>query len=211
MKKFFRTKIGFASLALLTLLLMLGISFSGVAGEASAAVNNQQTVVNVTIKGFAFNPTPLTIQKGTKVIWTNQDTAAHTVTSDTGTVLNSPLIPTNATFEFTFNETGTFTYHCTPHPNMKASIIVQDGPVAAAPASAATAAATTAAAAPASAATAAPTATTAVNTPAGVPATGLGGQSQSEGNSNIALWLVVLGVFASFAFAGLVARRRINS
>jgi len=40
--------------------------------------------VAVTIMNFAFQPTPLTIPLGTTVVWTNQDTAPHTATSDPG-------------------------------------------------------------------------------------------------------------------------------
>ncbi|MDB5080611.1 MAG: Blue (Type 1) copper protein [Chloroflexi bacterium] len=90
------------------------------------AVSAQATpaTMNITIQGFAFSPNTITIPVGTKVIWTNKDTVGHTVTSDSGGVLNSPLIAQNQTFEYTFTTAGTFNYHCAPHPNMKANIVV---------------------------------------------------------------------------------------
>ncbi len=79
----------------------------------------------ITIQDFKFGPETLTIPVGTKVTWTNKDSSAHTVTSDEGTVLKSDLIPQNGKFEFTFDKAGTYTYHCQPHPFMKATIIVK--------------------------------------------------------------------------------------
>jgi len=79
---------------------------------------------NVAMKGLAFNPSALTIVKGAKVTWTNDDSTTHTVTSDTGAFGSGNLSPGNS-FTHQFNETGTFPYHCTIHPSMKGTITVQ--------------------------------------------------------------------------------------
>jgi plastocyanin len=71
----------------------------------------------------AYNPNPLTITAGTTVTWTNMDSTTHTATSDTG-VFGGTLAP-NAQVSFTFPNKGTFTYHCTIHPNMVGTITVQ--------------------------------------------------------------------------------------
>lgn len=91
--------------------------------SAAAPAANAQ-VVNITLQNFSINPNVITIPAGTKVIWTNKDSVSHTVTSDSGKVLDSPLIKSNTTFEYTFNEAGTFDYHCEPHPQMRGKIIV---------------------------------------------------------------------------------------
>ncbi len=78
----------------------------------------------VSIQGMAFNPPTLTVAKNTTVKWTNNDGMAHTVTSDTG-VFNSGTINPGGTFSFQFTTTGTFPYHCSFHPDMTATIIVQ--------------------------------------------------------------------------------------
>src|ERR1035437_4169265 len=56
--------------------------------QTVAASSNPTTVSSnqaaVSISGFAFSLQTLTIAKGTTVIWTNNDSPAHTVTSDTG-------------------------------------------------------------------------------------------------------------------------------
>ena len=54
--------------------------------------------------------------------WTNYDAVAHTVT---GTGFDSGAIDQNASFQHTFNDSGTFNYICTFHPYMKGQVIVQ--------------------------------------------------------------------------------------
>jgi plastocyanin len=73
--------------------------------------------------GFSFSPSVLTVKVGTTVTWTNTSSAPHTVTSDTG-VFNGSLGGSGATFSFTFTRAGTFSYHCSIHPYMKATITV---------------------------------------------------------------------------------------
>ncbi|MFA4952754.1 MAG: cupredoxin family copper-binding protein [Candidatus Pacearchaeota archaeon] len=86
---------------------------------------NTPKTYNTEIKNFAFNPITLTIKKGDSVKWTNIDSAKHTVTSDSGNELDSELLTNGETYSHTFNEVGTYNYHCAPHPMMKAKIIVQ--------------------------------------------------------------------------------------
>ena len=78
----------------------------------------------VTIANFAFGPASLPVAAGSTVTWTNNDSAAHTVTADDGS-FDSSNIAAGATFSQTFDTAGTFAYHCNIHPNMKATIEVQ--------------------------------------------------------------------------------------
>lgn len=80
--------------------------------------------LNISIESFAFNKQTMTIALGTKVRWTNKDAVTHTVTSDNGK-FSSPNIEPGKTFDFSFNEIGTFSYHCTPHPTMIGTITVK--------------------------------------------------------------------------------------
>lgn len=80
---------------------------------------------NVQIKDFSFTPTDTKIKKGDMVIWTNFDKEEHTVTSDIGNELNSELLEQDETYSHVFRESGTFPYHCEPHPFMKGKIIVE--------------------------------------------------------------------------------------
>ncbi len=80
--------------------------------------------VTIDIKNFAFNPSVLNIKVGTKVTWTNNDSAPHTITSDSGGILNSATLSTGQSFSFTFTNAGSFSYHCAIHPMMKGSVVV---------------------------------------------------------------------------------------
>jgi plastocyanin len=72
--------------------------------------------------GFGANP--LTIPVGSIVTWTNTDAIDHTTTSDTG-MWDSGVLTPGSTFTFTFAEVGTFPYHCTIHPTLTGTIVVQ--------------------------------------------------------------------------------------
>jgi plastocyanin len=73
---------------------------------------------------YSFDPTTLTVPKGTTVVWTNKSDAPHTVTSDTNAFAASSNVSENQTFQMVFATAGTYTYHCSIHPNMKATITV---------------------------------------------------------------------------------------
>ena len=78
-----------------------------------------------------YDPSPLTVNIDTSVIWTNKDSSIHTVTSglpekgDVGTLFDSSLISPGNTFVRIFDKQGTFDYSCTLHPFMHGQIIVK--------------------------------------------------------------------------------------
>src|SRR5947209_17543648 len=81
-----------------------------------------------------FNPNPLTVAPGTQVTWKNTDTFSHTVTTgkpsdnQSGTIFDSGgLIKPGGTFQFTFQNAGTYDYFCIVHPWMTAQVIVGNG------------------------------------------------------------------------------------
>jgi plastocyanin len=79
--------------------------------------------VEVAIQSFTFAPGELTIAAGTTVIWTNNDSAPHTVTADDGS-WGSGRLSKGDTYSFTFEQPGTYPYHCNVHPLMTAAVIV---------------------------------------------------------------------------------------
>ena len=58
------------------------------------------------------------------VVWTNNDSVGHTITADQGAGPASGVINHGETYAFTFNTPGTFSYHCSIHPSMKGTVIV---------------------------------------------------------------------------------------
>ena len=81
--------------------------------------------VTINIKNLAFNPQILKIKPGIKVTWVNNDSMAHTVTSDSDNILNSPTLSPGQSFSFTFANTGTTNYHCNIHRTMQGIVVVE--------------------------------------------------------------------------------------
>jgi plastocyanin len=94
--------------------------------EQKTNSTDPQSATKIAIKNFSYQPATLTVKKGTAVTWTNEDNVAHTVTSDSGNELESKSLGKGDSFTHTFNTTGTFAYHCSPHPTMKASVVVTE-------------------------------------------------------------------------------------
>jgi len=78
----------------------------------------------VVLSGFKFNPATMNIAIGETVTWKNEDSAAHTVTSDSGNELDSPLFGQGETYAHVFTVAGNYTYHCAPHTSMKGTVVV---------------------------------------------------------------------------------------
>lgn len=119
-------------LAIVVILLIGGFFFFSNSLDNSSSVNNENEdreisggTYKIDIKDFSFVIKELKIKKGETVVWTNKDDAKHTVTSDSGNELNSRLLSKEEIYSHTFNTAGEFSYHCTPHPYMKAKIIVE--------------------------------------------------------------------------------------
>jgi plastocyanin len=79
--------------------------------------------VKVEIANFEYNPDPVRVQAGGKVIWLNQDSVAHTATADDGS-FDTGTIDEGKLKSETFKQPGTFTYHCEIHPQMHGTIEV---------------------------------------------------------------------------------------
>lgn len=86
------------------------------------AVSAGGKTIDVTIQGFAFNPSSITISPGDTVKWTNMDSATHTVTGDN---ISSGNLKNGDTYEQTFTKPGTYNYQCSIHPSMKGMIVVK--------------------------------------------------------------------------------------
>jgi plastocyanin/uncharacterized membrane protein YozB (DUF420 family) len=70
----------------------------------------------VLLQNFLFEPGDITVVAGTKMIWVNQDSAPHNVTSEDNSIASDNYFQGEA-FENTFRATGTFVLYCTLHGN----------------------------------------------------------------------------------------------
>jgi LPXTG-motif cell wall-anchored protein len=79
---------------------------------------------SVTIADFQFTPAQITVNQGDTVTWTNNGPTAHSATAPDGS-FDTGIFPAGQSRSHTFNDAGTFSYICTPHPNMHGTIVVQ--------------------------------------------------------------------------------------
>lgn len=109
----------------LSLIVLAGLSIIYSCSSNKAKVNPTPSTpaATVSIQNFAFVPDTVRIKAGNTVMWTNMDSAPHTAT-ELANVFDSGSLTTNQTFNFTFNTTGTFTYHCLIHSMMKKAVVI---------------------------------------------------------------------------------------
>lgn len=124
-----RSSLPFLVPSLVLVALLSGCDLTLARGSQPTSTSTSTTipalVQSVDIANFAFSPSSVTIAKGTTVTWTNKDSASHTVTSTTGaTAFASGTIAAGKSFANTFDVAGTWTYRCSFHPSMTATVIV---------------------------------------------------------------------------------------
>jgi plastocyanin len=81
---------------------------------------------SVAIANYAFDPESITVKVGTKVTWTNSDDFDHTATSDDGAPaeFDTGELESEGSGDFTFEEPGTYGYHCDIHSYMEGTVEV---------------------------------------------------------------------------------------
>ena len=103
--------------------------------EPSSSETNKVSIVKgaTTLGDKAYLPNLVRIEVGSTVVWTNNDSIIHTVTSGTPNAANvgeafdsglTALITPAKTFSHKFTNTGEFAYFCRVHPTMVGKIIV---------------------------------------------------------------------------------------
>ncbi|MFC5446821.1 stalk domain-containing protein [Paenibacillus aestuarii] len=90
----------------------------------AAAAGEQGGEASVSIDQASFSVKELKVKAGTKVTWMNKDTQIHTVT-DLGLQFDSRNIAPGDKWSYTFTKPGVYTYYCSTHPTMQASVIVE--------------------------------------------------------------------------------------
>jgi nitrite reductase (NO-forming) len=107
----------------------------GTSQLTNASNSTQVSIVNgaTTLSDKAFSPNNMKVKVGNTIVWTNDDSTIHTVTSgspntpDAGQVFDSgltSLISPSKTFSHKFTSPGEFSYFCRLHPTMIGEIEV---------------------------------------------------------------------------------------
>ena len=98
--------------------------------ETSSKTSNDSNIKNEIILLYnTAKPKSLTIKVGETVTWRNMDRFEHTVVSGTSDtpldLFYSGSIRNGGTFNFSFNNKGTFPFYCQDNPDMVGEIIVE--------------------------------------------------------------------------------------
>ena len=92
-------------------------------GSATPSTSAKPKTAMLTIKDYKYAGTT-TVKPGTKITVTNNDSEAHTVTSDTGGAFNVAVPPGSTKTFAAPSKAGTYKFHCIYHSNMHGTITV---------------------------------------------------------------------------------------
>lgn len=102
------------------------------ARAANFADMRNQPEVTIRMADIKFNPANVRISRGTKVTWVNDESVDHFVNTDSHPAhtylpgMNSRSLAKNASYDFTFSESGFYPYHCSAHAaTMVGALIVE--------------------------------------------------------------------------------------
>ncbi|WP_458743722.1 cupredoxin domain-containing protein [Candidatus Nitrosocosmicus sp. T] len=125
-----------------SLLAILSLVAIGASANISAFAQSDKVQATIvpgasTLTDTSYSPNPIEATVGQTVVWTNDDSAFHTVTSgsvgapDAGKAFDSGLAGPTAltakgkTFEHKFDTAGEYPYFCTLHPAMVGTVTVK--------------------------------------------------------------------------------------
>lgn len=95
-------------------LALIGVTFAAAAAERS-----------ISQKGRAFSESDVTIKKGDKLLFVNDDSVTHNIMSNSpGNEFNSGAMAPGVSTPITFNDEGQIMVICAIHPRMKMTVNV---------------------------------------------------------------------------------------
>lgn len=111
-------------------LLAAALALAGAAcGSSSPSAPTVSADVIITMLGDranqSYSPNPSTMRVGQTVAWKNSDTTAHDATQDASRFQTGTINAGATSAPVTMSTAGTFTYHCTIHPGMVGTLVVQ--------------------------------------------------------------------------------------
>lgn len=116
------------ALVLATGVVLVAHDANGGAAEPQQAAGPANAADKVEIKDFLFEPAAVTVPVGTKLTFTNEDSAPHTATSGPSPelrgVFDTGTLTKGQSKSVTLTKAGTFAYYCELHAFMKATVVV---------------------------------------------------------------------------------------
>jgi plastocyanin len=101
--------------------LALGLAAALVLGIGTATALQAPLVRSV---NYIYEPERITVTRGTTVQFVNEDADIHTITAKNGS-FDSGLMFQGGTWQYVFNNPGTYEYFCLPHPWMVGFVVVE--------------------------------------------------------------------------------------
>lgn len=101
------------------------LGLAGCAGDAAAP--GDEPAATITVSDMSYSEAEVTVQVGDTVEWVFDDGGIPHDVAGEGELageLQSELM-TEGSYSYTFEEPGTYTYHCTPHPMMVGTVVVE--------------------------------------------------------------------------------------
>jgi plastocyanin len=114
-------------LILITSLALIAAACGSSSNPSSPTVSADVTISMVGDRGNqSYSPNPTTMRVGQTVAWKNNDSTVHNALEDAGERFASGNVNAGETSSpKTMSAAGTFTYHCTIHPGMVGTLVVQ--------------------------------------------------------------------------------------
>ena len=107
-------------------LLALGAAACGSSSPSAPTVAADVTISMVADRGNqSYAPNPTTMRVGQTVAWKNNDSTAHDATQDASRFQTGTVNAGGTSAPLTMSTAGTFAYHCTLHPGMVGTLVVQ--------------------------------------------------------------------------------------
>lgn len=107
---------------------LAGVLFlTGCSGAPDAAASDEPAAT-ITVSDMSYSEAEVTVHVGDTVEWVFDDGGIPHDVAGEGALegeLQSDLL-TEGSYSYTFDEAGTYTYHCTPHPMMIGTIVVEE-------------------------------------------------------------------------------------
>ena len=94
------------------------------ADAAAADAPTKSTTHTVVMDGVRFEPQALIVKTGDTVVWVNKDPFPHTATSQAGGFYSREIAP-GESWQYAPTKPGVFSYTCSLHPTMKATLTVR--------------------------------------------------------------------------------------
>ncbi len=100
----------------------MGMMRGGSSGADQTPVVSGAEQITVEMRDYEFFPAKLTVNEGIEITWLNRDGVPHNAVAD---AFDSGKLNGGDSWSVVLDQTGTYSYVCTYHPGMEATLTVR--------------------------------------------------------------------------------------